>query len=135
MNNRALRSALVWAAAVLVMAGCTTFVDGRTLSMLNDPFLVGGLPAANGPSGIRSNAPSPMGKVRNTDDGPIDAFTLLSINDIEGYWQSAYSQSLKGKFEPVSKMVSYDSNDPSSPIVCHNDTYKLVNAFYASRCT
>lgn len=58
MNSHALRSALVWAAAVLVVAGCTTFVDGRALSMLNDPFLVGGLPATNGPSGIRSNAPS-----------------------------------------------------------------------------
>lgn len=34
MNSHALRSALVWAAAVLVVAGCTTFVDGRALSML-----------------------------------------------------------------------------------------------------
>lgn len=134
MNSHALRSALVWAAAVLVVAGCTTFVDGRALSMLNDPFLVGGLPATNGPSGIRSNAPSPTGKVLNTDNGPIDRLALLSVNDIEDYWQSAYSRSLKGTFAPVSKMVSYDSNDPSSPIVCHNDTYKLVNAFYTSRC-
>ncbi|OBE95665.1 peptidase [Mycobacterium sp. 852002-10029_SCH5224772] len=134
MNCHALRSALVWAAAVLVVAGCTTFVDGRALSMLNDPFLVGGLPATNGPSGIRSNAPSPTGKVLNTDSGPIDTLALLSVNDIEDYWQSVHSQSLKGKFVPVSKVVSYDSNDPSSPIVCHNDTYKLVNAFYTSRC-
>lgn len=134
MNSHALRSALVWAAAVLVVAGCTTFVGGRALSMLNDPFLVGGLPATNGPSGTRSNAPSPNGKVLNTDNGPIDTLALLSVNDIEDYWQSVYDQSLKGKFVPVSKMVSYDSTDPNSPIVCHNDTYKLVNAFYTGRC-
>lgn len=134
MNSAALRSALVWAATALVVAGCTTFVDGRALSMLNDPFLVGGLPATNGPSGIRSNAPTPTGKVLNTDNGPIDNLALLSINDIEDYWQSVYDQSLQGKFVPISKMVSYNSSDPRSPIVCHNETYKLVNAFYTGKC-
>jgi predicted metalloprotease len=116
------------------VAGCTTFIDGRALSMLNDPFRVGGIPATNGPSGIRSNAPSPTGTVVNTDNGPIDKLSLLSINDIEDYWKSVYSQSLKGTFVPVAKMVSYDSDNPNSPIVCHNDTYKLVNAFFTSRC-
>ncbi|MGV0038116.1 peptidase [Mycobacterium colombiense] len=134
MNSAALRSALVWAATALVVAGCTTFVDGRALSMLNDPFLVGGLPATNGPSGIRSNAPTPTGKVLNTDNGPIDNLALLSVNDIEDYWQSVYDQSLQGKFVPISKMVSYNSSDPRSPIVCHNETYKLVNAFYTGKC-
>ncbi|MCK8647013.1 peptidase [Mycobacterium colombiense] len=134
MNSAALRSALVCAATALVVAGCTTFVDGRALSMLNDPFLVGGLPATNGPSGIRSNAPTPTGKVLNTDNGPIDNLALLSVNDIEDYWQSVYDQSLQGKFVPISKMVSYNSSDPRSPIVCHNETYKLVNAFYTGKC-
>ncbi len=129
-----LRAAIGGAAAVLVVAGCTTFVDGRALSMLNDPFRVGGLPATSGPSGIRSNAPSPTGTVVNTDDGTIDKLSLMSINDIEEYWKSVYDQSLKGTFVPVGKLVSYNSKDPSSPIVCHDDTYKLVNAFYTSRC-
>ncbi len=129
-----LRAAIGCAAAVLVVAGCTTFVDGRALSMLNDPFRVGGLPATNGPSGIRSNAPSPTGTVVNTDNGPIDKLSLLSVNDIEEYWKSVYGESLKGTFVPVGKLVSYNSKDPDSPIVCHNDTYKLVNAFYTPRC-
>jgi predicted metalloprotease len=102
--------------------------------MLNDPFRVGGLPATNGPSGVRSNAPSPTGTVGNTDNGTIDKLSLLSVNDIEEYWKSVYSQSLKGTFLPVAKLVSYDSDDPNSPIVCHSDTYKLVNAFFTSRC-
>ncbi|HTY33460.1 MAG TPA: peptidase [Mycobacterium sp.] len=133
-RSRRLKAATACAGAVLVVAGCTTFVDGSALSMLNDPFRVGGLPATNGPSGIRSNAPSPTGRVVNTDNGPIDTLSLLSINDIEEYWKSVYSQSLKGTFVPVDQMVSYDSENPSSPIVCYNDTYKLVNAFYTYRC-
>lgn len=133
-RGRRLRVAIACAGAVLVVAGCTTFVEGRALSMLNDPFRVGGLPATNGPSGIRSNAPSPTGTVVNTNNGPIDKLSLLSVDDIEDYWKSVYSQALKGSFVPVGKLVSYDSESPSSPIVCHNDTYKLVNAFFTSRC-
>jgi predicted metalloprotease len=129
-----MKAAVACAGAVLVVAGCTTFVDGRALSMLNDPFRVAGLPATNGPSGIRSNAPSPTGTVVNTDSGAIDKLSLLSFNDIEEYWNSVYSQSLKGTFLPVGKLASYDSNDPNSPTVCHSDTHKLVNAFFTLRC-
>jgi predicted metalloprotease len=133
-RSRRLKAAIACAGAVLVVAGCTTVTDGRALSMLNDPFRVGGLSATNGPSGIRGNAPAPTGTVVNTDNGPIDKLSLLSVNDIEDYWKSVYSDSLKGTFIPVAKMVSYDSDNPNSPIVCHNDTYKLVNAFFTSRC-
>lgn len=132
---RRLRAAIACAGAVLVVAGCSsTVVEGRALSMLNDPFRVGGLPATSGPSGPRPNAPAPTGTVVNTNNGPIDKLSLLSVNDIEEYWKSVYSQSLKGTFVPVGKLVSYDSDNPNSPIVCHSETYKLVNAFFTSRC-
>lgn len=130
----AVRAAMVSLAAVIVVAGCTNFVEGRALSILNDPFRVGGLPAANGPSGIRSDAPSPTGTVLNTNNGEIDRLALLSINDLEEYWKARYSEPLKGTFKPVGKLVSYDSKDPDSPIVCRIDTYDLVNAFFTSRC-
>jgi predicted metalloprotease len=129
-----LRAAIACGAALLVVAGCSKFVEGRSLAMLNDPFRVAGLPATNGPSGIRPDAPAPTGTVVNTDNGTIDKLSLLSVNDIEEYWKSVYSESLKGTFLPVAKLVSYDSEDPSSPIVCSNQTYKLVNAFFTSRC-
>ncbi|SOX51953.1 peptidase [Mycobacterium ahvazicum] len=129
-----LRAAIACAATVFVVAGCTTVLDGRPLSMLNDPFRVSDLLATDGHSGIRENPAPPSGTVINTDNGLIDKLSLLSVTDIEDYWKSAYSQSLQGTFLPVAKLVSYDSNDPSSPIVCHNETYKLVNAFFTSRC-
>jgi predicted metalloprotease len=139
MNIRGRATATAWAAtacaaAVVLLAGCSTFVEGRAISMLNDPFRVGDLPAATGPSGPRPNAPAPTGKVVNTNNGPIDKLALLSINDIEEYWKGVYSQSLKGSFKQVDKFVSYDSDDPNSPIVCHRKTYKFVNAFFNSRC-
>ncbi len=134
-RGRRVRAAIACAGAVLMVAGCSsTVVEGRALSMLNDPFRVGGLPATNGPSGPRPNAPAPTGTVVNTDNGPIDKLSLLSVNDIQEYWQSVYSQSLKGTFLPVGKLVSYDSDNPNSPIVCRNETYKLVNAFFTARC-
>ena len=129
-----LRAAIAVAAAVLAVAGCATYVDGRALATLNDPFRVAGLPATNGPSGVRSNAPSLSGTVLNTNNGAIDKLSLLSVNDIEEYWEGVYSQSLKGTFLPVGKLESYDSNQPSSPVICHSGTYKLVNAFFTSRC-
>jgi len=133
-RGRRVQAAIAFVGAALVVAGCGTFVDGRALSMLNDPFRVGGLPATNGPSGPRPDAPSPTGTVVNTDNGAIDKLSLLSINDIQDYWKSVYSESLKGTFVPGGKLVSYDSDNPNSPVVCYNDTYKLVNAFFTSRC-
>ncbi|MDT5174332.1 MAG: hypothetical protein QOG37_1583 [Mycobacterium sp.] len=129
-----LRSLGACLGAVLVMAGCATTVPGRALSILNDPFRVGGLPATNGPSGARPNGPAPTGTVVNTNNGPIDKLALLSINDIEEFWKANYKDPLKGSYKPVDKFVSYDSNDPNSPIVCRSETYENVNAFFTSRC-
>ncbi|QNI05459.1 peptidase [Mycobacterium kubicae] len=128
------RAAMACLAAILVVAGCTTMVNGHALSILNDPFRVGGLPTDNGPSGARPNGPAPTGTVINTNNGPIDKLSLLSVNDIQEFWKANYHDPLKGTFKPVDKLVSYDSDDPNSPIVCHNDTYQLVNAFFTSRC-
>src|SRR6516225_11675576 len=86
-RGRSVQAAIACAVAVLVVAGCSsTVVEGRALSMLNDPFRVGGLPATNGPSGPRSDAPSPPGTAVNTDNGPIDQSSLLAIHAIAHSW-------------------------------------------------
>lgn len=126
--------ALVCAWAALLVTGCTTFVDGRGVSILNDPFRVAGLPAVDGPSGSRPDGPEPTGTVDNTNGGAIDTLALLSINDIEEYWKQAYGQPLHGSFTPVKELVSYDSDSPDSPALCRSETYRNVNAFFTSRC-
>ncbi|OBI81406.1 peptidase [Mycobacterium asiaticum] len=129
-----LRAGSACLGVVLMVVGCTTMVPGRAVSILNDPFRVGGLPATSGPSGTKPNGPAPTGTVLNTNNGPIDKLSLYSINDIEEFWKANYTAPLKGAFKPVDKLVSYDSNDRNSPIVCYNETYQLVNAFFTSRC-
>ena len=39
--------------AVVLAGGCSTVIDGRAVSVFDDPFRVGGLPAADGDSGPR----------------------------------------------------------------------------------
>jgi len=129
--HHSIKIALSIACAAVLMAGCSaTVLEGRALTMLYDPNRAGGLPATDGPSGPRDTAPKPTGTVENTDNGEIDRLALLGINDIEDFWKKNYSESLPGDFKPVGTLVSYDSDDPSSPSACGEKLYKLVNAFY-----
>lgn len=131
MQHWSMKAALSVACSALLVAGCGPKVlDGRAQSMLYDPNRVSGLPATDGPSGPRDNAPKPTGTVKNTDNGDVDHLVLLSLNDIEDFWKKSYSESLKGSFKPISTLLSYDSNDPNSPSACGADLYGLVNAFY-----
>jgi predicted metalloprotease len=133
VGKRRGRAVLAAATAVMVTAGCVSVVHGRASSVFDDPFSVGGLVATDGPSGVRADAPATTGTVANSDGGPIDKLALLSIDDITAFWQSNYSPALAGTFKPVDDLLSYDSHDPSSPRVCGESTYRLVNAFFCFR--
>jgi predicted metalloprotease len=116
--------------AGLLIAGCSSVTEGRAVSTLYDPFRAGGLPAEDGASGVRDDAPEPTGDVQDTDGGDIDRLTLLAVNDVADFWEQNYIASLDGSFEPIERLVSYDSEDPSSPAVCGTETYDEPNAFY-----
>lgn len=114
--GRALASTLTAAAVTAgLLTGCSSTVGGEAVSPLYDPFRVGGLPAVDGPSGLRADAPDPVGVVLHTDGGDIDRLALLAVNDVADFWSQHYADALPGDFEPVERLVSYDSNDPSSP--------------------
>ncbi|MBO0866355.1 MAG: neutral zinc metallopeptidase [Mycobacterium sp.] len=121
--------AVVSACAALVLGGCSSTIDGRAVSMLDDPWRVGGLPVTNGPSGPGEHAPAPTGTVQNTDGGEIDKLALLSINDIEDYWKQNYD-GFKGSFAPVDTLISYGSKNPAGLTICRVNTYQSINAFY-----
>lgn len=125
----AVTAAMLFACVALLLAGCEP-VSGQALSPLYDPFRVGGLPAQDGPSGVRDNAPQATGTVHGTDDGDNDKLTLLAVNDVGEFWNKFYSDSLKGTFAPVEDLNSYDSRDVPGSRICGNDTHGLVNAFY-----
>jgi predicted metalloprotease len=128
------RSAVLMAVAascvVLLVAGCSSVTQGRAVSNLYDPFRAGGLPAEDGPSGVKDDSPDPTGEVQNGDGGDVDRLALLSVNDIVEFWQQNYAGALDGQFDPIENLLSYDSEDPSSPAVCGTGTYDEPNAFY-----
>jgi predicted metalloprotease len=126
--------------ALLTLAGCssssgkTSMVNGRAVQGLYDPAEVSGLPVSEGPSGPRPDAPAPTGTVKNTDNGEIDHLAMLALNDIEEFWQQNWPEAAKKPFKAVSTVVSYDSQDPQSPIVCRAKTAGSVNASYSPNC-
>jgi predicted metalloprotease len=128
------RSAVLMAVAascvVLLVAGCSSVTQGRAVSNLYDPFRAGGLPAEDGPSGVKDDSPDPTGEVQNGDGSDVDRLALLSVNDIVEFWQQNYAGALAGQFTPIENLLSYDSDDPSSPAVCGTATYDQPNAFY-----
>ena len=58
--------------AVLVDTGCSTTLQGNAVSIFHDPFRVAGLPATDGPTGLRPNAEDPTRDVQGTDGREID---------------------------------------------------------------
>lgn len=135
---RASRSRAWTVAAVALLclspavAGCTaTVLAGHPASMLYDPDRVGGLPATDGPNGVRPDGPAPSGDVEGTDGGADDRVALLAANDIQGFWTTTFPDFFGGQYTPVSALISYDSKNPESPGVCGGrSTYRLVNASY-----
>ena len=127
---RPLLKTLATGGTALLLAGCAGVVQGHAVSPLYDPFRVAGLPAEDGPSGVKDGAPDPEGDVKDTDNGDLDKLALLSVNDVADYWQQNYGESLDGTFTPIENLLSYDSDDPSSPTVCGQDLYQEPNAFF-----
>jgi hypothetical protein len=125
-----LKAAMAAACAALMVAGCGSTTQGLAVSPLYDPFRAGGLPAQDGPSGIRENAPAPEGDVQDTDGGDADKLATLAVNDVAEFWEKNYAESFDGSFKPVQDLVSYDSESPSSPEICGGETYGNPNALF-----
>ncbi len=121
------------ALCVATLAGCAgdpTVVQGRAVSMRYDPNRVAGLPAGDGPSGALVGAPPSTSRVQNTDGGAIDQLALLAVEDVEAYWAEHYSDSLPGRFSPVTGLVSIDPT-ASNPEVCDSEPNEFTfNAAY-----
>lgn len=126
---------LVSAGAVLAvtaaLTSCSTTLEGTPVSVFADPFRVAGLPAVDGPSGLRPDAKEPTRDVEGTDGGDIDEVAGQSISDIEEYWNSVYSDVFPGEFRPVSALISWDADDYDGTF-CGLETYGFVNAGFCS---
>lgn len=120
---------LAIAAAGAVVAGCGTTVTGHAVSVFADPFKVAGMPAGDGPSGLRDDAAAPTRDVIGTDGGQVDQLGRQAVSDLEQFWQGAYGEAFGGEFRPVAEVHSWDSGAYDG-VFCGSDTAGLVNAGY-----
>lgn len=129
MSRRHFAGVAMGAAAALLVTSCSTTLQGTAVSVFSDPFKVAGLPATDGPTGLRDDAAEPTRDVVNTDDGRVDELGRQAVSDIEEFWGQAYPEAFDGEFTPVKKVISWDSEGFDGQF-CDSDTYGLVNAGY-----
>ncbi len=131
MNARSLTSASFAACVALLVASCATTITGTPVSVFDDPFKVAGMPAVDGPTGLRPGAKDPSRDVENGDGGEIDELAASSISDIEDFWEGAYSETFDDdEFTPVRELISWDASGYDSVEFCGHDTMGLENAGY-----
>jgi len=124
------KATLTAGAVALLVAGCATTTPGVAVSPVYDPFRAGGLPAQDGPSGLRDDAPEPKGDVHGTDGGAADRLATLGVDDVAEFWEKNYSDSFDGSFTAIGDLESYNSESPSSPAICGGETYDNPNALF-----
>jgi predicted metalloprotease len=129
MRRRVVSVAAIAATATLVVSSCTNVLTGTPVSVFADPFRVAGLPATDGPSGLRPDAPAPAREPENSSGDEDDTLAAQAVSDIEDFWQGAYRAPLEGHFQPASKVVSWNALEYNGQF-CGNETYDLVNAMY-----
>ncbi|MEU9806325.1 peptidase [Mycobacterium sp. NPDC050853] len=118
------------AVLVLVLSACANAVDGSPVSQLGNAYQIAGLPAVDGPSGLRPH-PKPADRaVHGTDGGEMDRLAVNAIADIEDFWQEAYPKTFWAKFHPVESLISWDSIGPDGTEFCNNPTAGFDNAGY-----
>lgn len=128
-NTRLFTGTALIACLALVLSGCGQELQGNAVSVFADPFRVAGLPATDGPTGLRDDATEPTREVTDTDGGEIDHLAASSISDIEEFWETAYPETFDDDFTPVSDVISWDA-DGFDGVFCDTDTYNLVNAAF-----
>jgi predicted metalloprotease len=128
MSRRPVTGAVLAAISALLLASCSTTVNGSAVSVFADPFKVAGMPAVDGPTGLRPDAKRPSRDVEHGDGGEIDELAASSVSDIEDFWATAYPATFDKEFTPVEALISWDAGGYESQEFCGEDTYGLVNA-------
>ena len=127
MRRGHLLGVTIGCAAALLVAGCSTTLQGNPVSVFDDPFRVAGLAATDGPSGLRPDTRAPSRSVTGSDGGEIDELAAAAISDNEEFWSQVYSDTFGDEFAPVDDLISWDS-DGFDGMFCGDSTFGLVNA-------
>jgi predicted metalloprotease len=130
-RGRILGAAVSVIACASLVSGCAQVISGVPTTLGGySTSSVAGLPAADGPSGPKEGAPQAPLPVEGTDNGEMDKLARNAVADVDAYWAEAFPQAFDGtKFEPVKRLISYDSGAPGGQL-CKQNTAGMVNAFY-----
>jgi len=134
MARRAWRGAALVATVSVagLLGGCATTIGGTPKAETPDVTKVAGLDITTGESGAKPGVPDATLPVENGDGGEMDRLALNTMADVEEYWSQALPANFKGrKFDPVKRLVSYDSTGKGVEI-CRTSTAGVANAFYCS---
>src|SRR5262245_43208446 len=101
MSRRPPARVVILGCSAVLTAGCSTTLQGKAVSVFDDPFHVAGMPATDGPTGLRPDAHGPVRDVEGTDNGRIDKLAANAVSDIEDYWGQVYGKTFDGEFTPV----------------------------------
>jgi predicted metalloprotease len=129
MSRQHLVGVVIATCSTLLIGACSTTLQGKAVSVFDDPFSVAGMPATDGPTGLRDDAAEPSRVVQGTDGSEIDELARQAISDIEEFWEGAYSATFDDEFTPVEALISWDANGFDG-FFCDTDTYGLVNAAF-----
>ena len=129
MSGRDLAGVVIAACTVLLVAACSQTLEGKPVSVFDDPFHVAGMPASDGPTGLRPDAEEPSRDVTGGDGGEIDELAASSISDIEDFWRGVYGETFDGQFRPVDDTISWDAEGFDGQF-CGVDAYGSINAAF-----
>src|SRR5689334_17712038 len=110
MGRRQVVGAVIATCSALLVPACTTTLQGKAVSVFDDPFHVAGMPATEGPTGLRPDATGEVREVEGTDNGEIDKLAANAVSDIEDYWGQVYGDTFDGQFTKVEALISWDAN-------------------------
>ena len=121
-------------AALLVglCVGCSTVeVTGQAQPAGElDPGTVAGLPVTQGASGPKPGASNASLNVQNTDNGDMDHLAENALSDIFTYWSQQLPTDFGKQFQPVTKLISFDSGGTDQKVCGGQDTSGVENAFF-----
>ncbi|WP_192827188.1 neutral zinc metallopeptidase [Actinopolyspora erythraea] len=134
-RSSTMRRLLAGSAAAMALCvgvtGCSRPIDGiPTANGAPEADTVAGLPASDGPSGRKPDAPEADLRVVGGTGGEIDTLAADTVVDVHEYWNTAYPETFDGSaFRPIGRLVSYDSRSTGRE-VCGQRLTGMVNAFY-----
>ncbi|MPY96692.1 MAG: aminopeptidase [Actinophytocola sp.] len=96
-----------------------------------DVTKVGGFDVTRFESGRKPDAPAPDVTVENATGDEVDALAIATIADLNDYWGKTLPAEFGVEFQPVSRLISYDSSTDDIPTPC--GTLNQPNAFFCER--